>query len=91
MKEFIIECERLGIVTPTKVKHNDIALVTQRLNINTLCELWKWYFNIPPFEKIVLIVDKRLYNSMQQRSLSNMKTANELFYENGIEVREKTE
>ena len=91
MKEFIIECEKLGLFAPTRVKHNDIVLETQGLTIKELCELWKWYFKIPPFEKIVLIVDKKLYNSIQQKSLLDMKSVSALFYENDIEVREKAE
>lgn len=82
----ILNCKNYGFVKETEVSHNGRRLVTKGLDIETLCDLWKWYFNIPPYEKISLIVDKKLFYAAEQSPLSSVKSVKELFKEQGVEL-----
>lgn len=79
-----IIAEHIGLNTPTKVICNDRVLVTQLLDIATLVELWKWYYRIPPFKKIVLKCETKLYNSLRQKTLLSNKSLMEIFSDNGV-------
>lgn len=83
-----IKAETIAYHNPTRVECNGKTLETQRLDIKTLCELWKWYFEISPFEKVELVCNTRLYNSLKQKHLSSSKSTIELFEEQGIKVVE---
>lgn len=83
-----IKAETIAFNNPTRVSCNGKVLETQGLGIKTLCDLWKWYFNIPPFEKVQLLCDTRLYNSLKQPPISSIKSVIDLFYEQGIKVVE---
>lgn len=83
-----IKAETIAFNNPTRVICNGRVLETQGLGIKTLCDLWKWYFNIPPFEKVQLLCDTRLYNSLKQPPISSPKSVIDLFYEQGIKVVE---
>lgn len=83
-----IKAEKIAYCNPTRVVCNNKVLETQQLDIKTLCDLWKWYFQIPPFEKVELICETRLYNSLRQRTLSSTKSIIDLFGEQGIKVVE---
>lgn len=85
----IIKCKRLGIVNPTEVEVNNKILVTQGLSIEELSKLWKWYYNIPPYEPIYLAMPTKLYNSVHQRNNISCKNVAELFAEQGIKVVEE--
>lgn len=84
-----IKCKRLGIMNPTEVEANNKILVTQGLSIEQLSNLWKWYYNIPPYEPIYLAMPTKLYNSVHQRSITPCKSVAELFEERGIKVIEE--
>lgn len=84
-----IKCKRLGIMNPTEVEANNKILVTQGLSIEQLSNLWKWYYNIPPYEPIYLAMPTKLYNSVHQRSRIPCKSVAELFEEQGIKVIEE--
>lgn len=61
-----IELESIAFHNPTRVRCKDRVLEIQEVPLEELVGLWKWYFNIPPFEKICLTVkDNRLYESMK--------------------------
>lgn len=79
-----IKAETIAYHNPTRVTCKNIVIETQNLNIEELCDLWKWYFRIPPFEKVELLCDTKLYNSLRQRTLSSSKSVIELFEEQGI-------
>ena len=83
-----IKARTIAYHNPTRVECNGKTLETQRLDIKTLCELWKWYFEISPFEKVELVCNTRLYNSLKQTPLSSSKSMIELFEEQGIKVVE---
>lgn len=78
-------CNSIGLNKETEVTSNDRRLVTSGLSIRQLCDLWKWYYNIPPFEKIELVfTHDKDYNAIQQRTFSNAKSVKELFEEEGV-------
>lgn len=83
-----IKAEKIGMHNPTRVICNNKVLETQGLDLKTLCELWKWYFNIPPFEKVMLECETRLYHALEQFPLSSPKPMIDLFAEQGIKVVE---
>lgn len=85
----IIKCKRLGFVNPTEVEANNKILVTQSLSIEDLSRLWKWYYNIPPYEPIYLEMPTELYNSTRQCNRTSCKSVAELFAEQGIKVAEE--
>lgn len=85
----IIKCKRLGIINPTEVEANNKILVTQGLSIEDLSRLWKWYYNIPPYEPIYLEMPTKLYNSVHQRNDIPCKNVAELFAEQDIKVVEE--
>lgn len=82
----ILNCKNFGLVNETEVSCNGRRLVTQWLDIKTLCDLWKWYFNVSPYEKISLIVNKKLFYAAEQRPLISVKSVKELFKEQGVEL-----
>lgn len=85
----IIKCKRLGLINPTEVEVNNKILVTQCLSIEQLSNLWKRYYNIPPYEPIYLAMPTKLYNSVHQRTKTQCKSVAELFEEQGIKVVEE--
>lgn len=78
-------CNSIGLNKETEVIINKRRLVTQGLSIKQLCDLWKWYYGISPFEKIepVFTHDKD-YNAIQQRTLATCKSVKELLEEEGV-------
>lgn len=83
-----IELESIAFRNPTRVRCKDRVLETQKVPLEELVELWKWYFNIPPFEKICLTVkDNRLYGSMKLSPVGGGKNLLDLFTDLGIEVK----
>lgn len=88
----IIKLEKFGLQNPTRVKCNDRVLETQRLSMKDLCDLWKWYYRCPPFDKIYLVAnDDRLYMSLKQRTFARQKSLIDLFEEQGIYVKKRSE
>lgn len=88
----IIELEKIGMNNPTRVKCNGRILETQGLSINDLCDLWKWYYCCPPFDKIYLVTnDDRLYMSLKQRTFASQKSHIDLFAEQSIYVKKRSE
>lgn len=88
----IIELEKIGLHNPTRVKYNGKVLETQGLPLKDLCDLWKWYYCCPPFDKIYLVTnDNRLYMSLRQRTLASQKSIIDLFAEQGVYVKKRSE
>lgn len=80
----ILYLKSYGLLNPTEVSDEDRKWVTQGLDVNTLSELWKWYFNIPTFAKIELRVPSSLYQSMKHRTAIGYRSVKELFNQNGF-------
>ena len=81
-----LDCKNFGFTKETEVSYKNRRLVTQGLDIEKLCTLWRWYYYIPPFEKIFLVVSKRLYEALRQRPLASSKSVKEHFEEHGVEL-----
>lgn len=81
-----LDCKNFGFMRETEVSFKERRLVTQGLDIETLCSLWRWYYYIPPFEKILLVVPKRLFWATEQKTLASNKSVKELFKEQGVEM-----
>lgn len=89
-----IICNSIGLHKETEVFSNERRLVTSGLSIKQLCDLWKWYYNISPFEKIELVfTHDKDYNAIQHYNitppptLSKVKTVKELLEEEGVICR----
>lgn len=84
---YILKCKNYGLLTNTEVENEDgRVLVTNGLNIEDLVELWRWYYNIPFWKSIKIVVNKDLYLSMKQRPLSSSQSVEELFYTKNVFV-----
>ena len=88
MQETIIKVQTIGFFNPTRVECQKRILETQQMSIYDLIDLWKWYFNIPPYNKIVLEMDSKNYSSIMQKTLSTEKSVYDIFHSYGIECRE---
>lgn len=86
MRDYTIDCKNFGFTKETEVSFKGRRLVTQGLDIRTLCRLWRWYYNIPPFEKIFLAVPKRLFSACGQRTLSASHSVKGHFEEERVEM-----
>lgn len=82
----ILDCKNYGLMTETEVSCEGRRLVTQGLDIQTLVKLWRWYYNIPPFEKVFLAVPQRLYELSQSKTYIPMRSVREVFHNEGIEI-----
>lgn len=80
-----IICNSIGLHKETEVISDERRLVTQGLSIKLLCDLWKWYYNIPPFEKVELVfsTDKDYY-AIRQRTLASSKSVKEMLEKEGF-------
>ena len=88
----IIELEKIGLNNPTRVKCNGRVLETQGVSIKQLVSLWKAYYEIPPFVRIYLEpIDDKLYNSLYQKTISSQKSVADLFAEQGVYVKKRSE
>lgn len=88
----IIKLEKIGLHNPTRVECNGRVLETQGLSIEQLVSLWKAYYEIPPFVRIYLEpIDGKLYNSLYQKTISSQKSVIDLFAEQCVYVKKRSE
>ena len=74
-----LKCKNYGLINNTEVENEDgRVLITNGLEIKTLVDLWRWYYNIPFWETIELEVDEKLYNATQLKS-NNVYSVKSLF------------
>lgn len=87
-----IKAETIAFNNPTRVICNGRVLETQGLSIEQLVSLWKAYYEIPPFVRIYLEpIDDKLYNSLHQKTISSQKSVIDLFAEQGVYVKKRSE
>lgn len=78
-------CNSIGLNNETEVKFGSRRLVTQGLSIKQLCDLWKWYYYISPFEKVeVVFCHDKDYDAITQKTLSGSKSVKEMLEEEGF-------
>ena len=88
----IIELEKIGLQNPTRVNCKGRVPETQGLSIEQLVSLWKGYYEIPPCVRIYLeAIDDKLYDSLYQKTISSKKSVADLFAEQGIYVKKRSE
>ena len=86
MKKLILK--KIGLYNPTEVEYGEKILVTNQLDVKTLCNLWRWYFNLKCYDKIPLyVLNEKDFYSMQQHGLRDAKSVYELFEEQGFDVK----
>ena len=80
-----LKCKNYGLLTNTEVEdEKGRILVTNGLSIEQLVDLWRWYYNAPFFKRIEVEVDEKLYESIKQKPLYNVKSVEQLFYERNV-------
>ena len=80
-----LKCKNYGLLTNTEVENEDgRVLVTNGLDTDSLVRLWRWYYNIPFFERIEVEVGEKLYNSIKQKSVCSIESVEQLFYEKNV-------
>lgn len=84
-----LKCKNFGLLTNTEVEDEDgRMLVTNGLDIQTLVALWRWYFRISYWERIDLIVSEKLHNAMKKKPMAIARSVEDLFYDNGVIIKE---
>lgn len=82
MEEIVIKMKSFGLYNPTEVECDGVKLVTQKLSISELVNLWKWYYHIAPYEEIIIECTKEMYNSLSV--VGGAKSCLDIFNELGI-------
>ena len=84
----VLKLQRAGLITPTVVEYEGKVLATNHLDIESLCNLWRVHFGFYTTEKVDLAMTKKQFSSIQQKTLSSVKSVYELFYERNFIPRE---
>lgn len=84
----VLKLQRVGLITPTVVEYEGKVLATNHLGIESLCNLWRVHFGFYTTEKVDLAMTKKQFSSIQQKTLSSVKSVYELFYERNFIPRE---
>lgn len=84
----VLKLQRVGLITPTVVEYGGKVLATNHLDIESLCNLWRVHFGFYTTEKVDLAMTKKQFSSIQQKTLSSVKSVYELFYERNFIPRE---
>lgn len=84
----VLKLQRVGLITPTVVEYEGKVLATNHLDIESLCNLWRVHFGFYTTEKVDLAMTKKQFSSIQQKTLSSVKSVYELFYERNFIPRE---
>ena len=64
------------------------VLAINHLDVESTCNLWRVHFGFYPTEKVDLVMTKKQFLSIQQKTLSSVKSVYELFYERNFIPRE---
>lgn len=82
---------RIGLVTPTVVEYGSQILVTNQLDMEKTCNMWRWYFHLPAFGNIDLYMTRRDFVVTEQRTLASCKSVKEIFWDYGFICKQMTE
>ena len=77
----VLKLQRVGLITPTVVEYEGKVLATNHLDIESTCNLWRVHFGFYLKEKVDIAMTKKQFSSIQQKTLSSVKSVYELFYE----------
>lgn len=84
----VLKLQRVGLITPTVVEYEGRVLATNHLDVESTCNLWRVHFGFYPTEKVDIAMTKKQFSSIQQKTLSSVKSVYELFYERNFIPRE---
>lgn len=84
----VLKLQRVGLITPTVVEYEGKVLAINHLDVESTCNLWRVHFGFYPTEKVDLVMTKKQFLSIQQKTLSSVKSVYELFYERNFIPRE---
>lgn len=82
---------RIGLVTPTVVEYGSQILVTNQLDMEKTCNMWRWYFHLPAFGNIDLYMTRRDFVVTEQKTLASCKSVKEIFWDYGFICKQMTE
>lgn len=82
---------RIGLVTPTVVEYGNQILVTNQLDMEKTCNMWRWYFHLPAFGNIDLYMTRRDFVVTEQKTLASCKSVKEIFWDYGFICKQMTE
>ena len=89
---------RIGLLTPTVVEYGNQILVTNQLDMEKTCNMWRWYFQLPAFGNIDLymtrhdfVVTRHDFVFTEQKTLASCKSVKEIFRDYGFICKQMTE
>lgn len=82
---------RIGLITPTVVEYGSQILVTNQLDMEKTCNMWRWYFQLPAFENIDLYMTRHDFVVTEQKALASCKSVKEIFRDYGFICKQMTE
>ena len=82
---------RIGLNTPTVVEYGSRILVTNQLDIEKTCNMWRWYFQLPSFGNIDLYMTRRDFVVTEQKTLASCKSVKEFLRDYGFICKQMTE
>ena len=82
---------RIGLITPTVVEYGSQILVTNQLDMEKTCNMWRWYFHLPAFGNIDLYMTRRDFVVTEQKTLASCKSVKEIFRDYGFICKQMTE
>ena len=82
---------RIGLVTPTVVEYGSQILVTNQLDMEKTCNMWRWYFQLPAFGNIDLYMTRHDFVVTEQKTLASCKSVKEILRDCGFICKKMTE
>lgn len=82
---------RIGLINPTIVEYGSQILVTNQLDMEKTCNMWRWYFQLPAFGDIDLYMTRRDFVVTEQKTLASCKSVKEIFWDYGFICKQMTE
>ena len=82
---------RIGLITPTVVEYGSQILVTNQLDMEKTCNMWRWYFQLPFFGNIDLYMTRHDFVVTEQRTLASCKSVKEILLDYGFVCKQMTE
>lgn len=82
---------RIGLIAPTVVEYGSQILVTNQLDMEKTCNMWRWYFQLPAFGNIDLYMTRHDFVVTEQKTLASCKSVKEIFLDYGFICKQMTE
>ena len=79
-----INIEQIGFMRPTIVRYENQTILSVNLSIADMCTFWREEFEIYDDLVTLMFEKEKEFRPLGQRTLANIKTTRELFYEQGF-------